>query len=548
MSFSSHPPFKRTRRTGKQERNGINVRACRPRLEGLEVRVVPTVTVSPTQTFAGLNFNDTLGFEPPDTIAAAGPNQIVETVNTTIAYYDKTGKNLFKQDLGTFFAPLGGVLSLSDPVVAYDELKGRFVVGVLDFDTTLLQSRFDFAVSNTSDPSAGWTLKRFDMNDLGPAGYVMADYPRMGWNADGYVISFNMFLNGSTFDHVDVLTIDKTLINGVRTVVPGGANNFTMAPATEHGSLPGSPMWLIQEGTAPNTVALVRMDGVATKTPTFTTTTVPVASYGAVPAAPQLGGGTFATNDSRMLNAALRTVGSVTHLVAAQTVGTGGAAHARWYDFNIPTTVTVSPSLSQYGEINPGAGEYTYFPSIEISTTGDLGMTYLQSSANEYVSMYVTGRKIDDPAGSMQIGALAQAGIDNYVGARGGDYSGITVDPVDGVSFWAANEYAQQFFSYWGTWIAKFNVTKDTAPPPPPPPPSPPPPPPPGGGDGNFSVGTPPNHGATDAHVSQGTGEKFQGVAVALQTDPPPIALIDPTGSVEKPFSGRKILFFGQTG
>jgi hypothetical protein len=29
----------------------------------------------------------------------------------------------------------------------------------------------------------------------------------MGWNADAYVISFNMFLNAATYDHVDTLVI-----------------------------------------------------------------------------------------------------------------------------------------------------------------------------------------------------------------------------------------------------------------------------------------------------------------------------------------------------
>jgi serralysin len=43
---------------------------------------------------------------------------------------------------------------------------------------------------------------------------------------------------------------------------------------------------------------------------------------------------------------------------------------------------------------------------------------------------------------------------------RAGDFSGITVDPVTGTSFWAANEYATAPApNNWGTWIANFTVT-----------------------------------------------------------------------------------------
>ena len=65
----------------------------RPGLETLEARLVPTVSV--LKSFAGMNFNDTAsGGEPPDTIVAAGPNHVVELVNTAMRVYDKNGKLL----------------------------------------------------------------------------------------------------------------------------------------------------------------------------------------------------------------------------------------------------------------------------------------------------------------------------------------------------------------------------------------------------------------------------------------------------------------------
>jgi hypothetical protein len=63
-------------------------------------------------------------------------------------------------------------------------------------------------------------------------------------------------------------------------------------------------------------------------------------------------------------------------MVAAQTVGTGGLAHARWYDLSM---AGASPSLSRYGEIAPASGASTYYPAIEIAADGDLGMTYMRT-------------------------------------------------------------------------------------------------------------------------------------------------------------------------
>ena len=134
----------------------------------------------------------------------------------------------------------------------------------------------------------------------------------------------------------------------------------------------------------------------------------------------------------------------------------GGDATARWYEFDVTGGVA---SLKQQGNIDPGPGVHTYFPSIAINAAGDIGLTYMQSSASEYVSMYVTGQRAGDPAGAMGIPALVKAGDTTYPGGRGGDYSGITVDPVTD-TFWAANEVILRS-AFWSTWIGEFQRRAD---------------------------------------------------------------------------------------
>ncbi len=151
----------------------------------------------------------------------------------------------------------------------------------------------------------------------------------------------------------------------------------------------------------------------------------------------------------RILNAEWRD----DRLVATHAVGIGGDATVRWYEFDVSGA---APALVQSGEIDPGPGVHTYFPSIAIDAEGDLGVTYMQSSDTEFVSMYVAGRLADDPPGTMRDGVLVKAGQTTYGGTRGGDYSGIAVDPVDN-TFWAGNEVILAN-AFWSTWLAQFQV------------------------------------------------------------------------------------------
>src|SRR5947209_2614923 len=76
----------------------------RPRLEHLEDRVVPAVSL--LHRFEGMSFNDTTsGGEPPDTNLAAGPGHVVELVNTAIRVTNKGGAVLSTHELAKFFSP-----------------------------------------------------------------------------------------------------------------------------------------------------------------------------------------------------------------------------------------------------------------------------------------------------------------------------------------------------------------------------------------------------------------------------------------------------------
>jgi hypothetical protein len=395
--------------------------------------------------FNGISYT---GYYPPDTIAANSYDYVVEMVNATIRYYNKGGSQLYSNSLQSFFAPLGGVLSPSDPVVTFDNQTGQCVLGMLDYNTGQHLSRFDFAVSNDQNPLDGWTLQRYDMND-GVGGFEFADYPRLGYSADAWVVSCNMFLNGSSYNHVTTLTIDKASLVGYRTVVSGGSSNFTLFPVTMQDANPGDPAILVERGGSGILKLYQEVEGSA---PTFWTN-VSVGAYSNAPNATQPGGSpSVATLGDRLMSASM-IYGQI--MVAHSVFAGTGVAHARWYQID---TTLGTPYLFQSGDVDQGPGVSTFMPSIVMNYEGDIGITVMECSSSEYVSMYVTGESVNDwGSGTVQSPVDIFPGINHYTLSRAGDYSGITVDPSDGYTFWAANEYKGS--SSWNTGIAQFGVS-----------------------------------------------------------------------------------------
>src|SRR5262249_59744216 len=296
-------------------------------VEFLEDRTQPSVSI--LSSMDGMDFAGTGVGAPPDTIAAAGPSHVVEMVNTDIGIYTKAGALVSQQDLGQLFGSLHTGNAMSDPFVMYDELAQRFVIGVLDLDVsffgTVSGDRLLFAVSDSSDPTADTTgdgkafteMHSVNLTESVPAGTVFADFPRAGWNADGYAISFNMFTTGffASYDHPSVLWIDKASATDANNAsfsfrlddVPGGVSHATLAPATMHGSTAGQPMYFVEEkldssgNPVGNALRVVTGTNLLTS-PSFQFTDVSVASYTAPPSATQQGStAVMATNDSRVL-------------------------------------------------------------------------------------------------------------------------------------------------------------------------------------------------------------------------------------------------------
>jgi PKD repeat protein len=152
-------------------------------------------------------------------------------------------------------------------------------------------------------------------------------------------------------------------------------------------------------------------------------------------------------------------------MVTAHTVDAGGGrAGIRWYELR-----ESSPSdwvLYQEGTYAPTDGEYRFMPSAAMNAAGDIGIGYLLSSTDTYVSTAAVGQTFTASGSGLldtqELICAPGSGIQQDV-SRSGDYSSTSVDPLDD-SFWHTNEVFTQTGSFqWNTFVCEFVVASNSA-------------------------------------------------------------------------------------
>jgi hypothetical protein len=113
----------------------------------------------------------------------------------------------------------------------------------------------------------------------------------------------------------------------------------------------------------------------------------------------------------------------------------------------------------QQGTFAPDSN-YRWMGSVAMDHVGDIAVGYSVSSSSTYPSIAYAGRVPGDPLGTLEAETVAKSGSGSQVGnnlSRWGDYSAMSVDPVDDCTFWYTNEYLNTTGSFnWSTWISSF--------------------------------------------------------------------------------------------
>jgi hypothetical protein len=439
---------------------------------------------------------------PPDVNGRVGPTQYVQWNNKSFAVFNKTtGALEYGPAAGnTLFQSLGGVCAShndGDPVVSYDILAGRWVISqfaVGGGDTSY--SHQCIAVSTTEDATGEYYVYDFETDKTN-----FIDYPHTGVWPDGYYMSAHAYTAvptdlspvglpvapPNTFFQGRVYVFERQkMINGLPArmqsrdlglefgFLPADLDSLSPPPAGEAEFLLGPNFGLT------NITDSFRV--VVTWDPAPTIAAIPGSIQAGIGSAPCVGDANTqracvpqpppaATTDyldnlagHYMYRLAYRNQG--TQLAADESLVVSGpdagsdANHGAvtWFEFRNSGSSTSTPTLFQSGTYDPDSA-YRWMPSVAMDKDRNIALGYSKSSPTIFPGIYVTGRLATDPVGIMGAETLMQAGLGVQLGAgnRWGDYSSMTLDPIDQCTFYYTNEYLKTNGGFnWSTRITSY--------------------------------------------------------------------------------------------
>jgi hypothetical protein len=448
---------------------------------------------------------------PPDTNGEVGATQYVQVVNEGFQVWNKsTGASVYgPYGISTLWGGFGGVCETSgsgDPVVLYDQVANRWLIS--QFAGASVPTDECIAISQTSDATGAWY--RYDFH-LGSNFY---DYPHLSVWPDGYYMSMNVFnSSGTLFLGPQAFVFDRTRMLAGQSATfqtPGnmGSSREAILPADLDGStLPpaNAPATFVEwPSTLTYRTYHYHVDWVTPGSSTFALFGSPAAAgFTALcqttrACVPQLGSTSNldALADRLMFRLAYRNFGDHESVVGNYTVSSGGVAGIRWFELRNVTNGPVS--VYQQSTYQPDS-TWRWMGSIAMDQAGDIALGFSASSSSIYPQLRYAGRLAGDPLNTLAQGeATLFAGTGSQTGTsnRWGDYSDITVDPVDDCTFWFTSEYYSTTTSFnWRTRIAAFTM--------------------PGCGGGTPTTGSIAGH-VTDA----GTSAAIAGATVAISGGP----------------------------
>jgi fibronectin type 3 domain-containing protein len=428
--------------------------------------------------FVGPQGAFTVNAAPPDTNGAVGATQFVQWVNTSFAVFNKsTGTAVYGPAAGnTLWTGFGAPCEITndgDPIAQYDKAAGRWVMAQLSYSLAP-PYYLCVAVSTTSDATGSYNRYAFQYSNLN-------DYPKLGVWPDGYYVSYNMFQPKNFFSYrfvgANVCAFDRTaMLNGTAATqqcVQLSSSFGGLLPSDLDGTTPppaGSRNYFLNFGSNSLNLWQFHVDWAnSTNTTLAGPTNIPVGAFSEA-----CNGGTCipqqgttqqldSLGDRLMYRLAYRNFGDHESLVVNHSVTAGSSVGVRWYELRSPGT---TPTVFQQGTYAPDSN-FRWMGSIAMDQVGNMALGYSVSSSSIYPAIRYTGRVPTDSLGTMEgeTSIIGGAGSQGPNLSRWGDYSSMSIDPIDDCTFWYTNEYLQSSGTFnWSTRIASFKFPSCGAP------------------------------------------------------------------------------------
>jgi len=438
---------------------------------------------------------------PPDTNGRVGAKQYVQWNNTSFAVFNKTtGALLLGPVAGnTLFQSLGGDCAThndGDPTVAYDILSGRWILAQFAVGGSPDFSHECVAVSQTEDATGEYYLYDFvtDSDNF-------VDYPKIGVWPDGYYMSGHVFnASGTVFLQGRIFVFERDqMLKGLPArqlqadlkkysnkpqfgFLPSDLDSLTPPPAGEAAFVIGpnpatknrlaSTRVAVTWGAAPKIRLTENLIQESWDTAPCVNDTDVNDHRDCVPQPlPATPADDLDNLDFRfMYRLAYRNFGGnpvqeslVGNISVTGRNSTPKHGAIRWYEFRNAGSSTTTPTVFQSSTYDPDSA-YRWMGSIAMDKDHNIALGYSKSSLTVLPSIFITGRLSSDPLNTLGAETEVKAGtgvqqVANNInpGNRWGDYSAMTVDPIDQCTFWYTNEYLKTNGAFnWSTRIASF--------------------------------------------------------------------------------------------
>ncbi|MFL6257423.1 MAG: lamin tail domain-containing protein [Pyrinomonadaceae bacterium] len=449
-------------------------------------------------------------------------NGRLRTFNKTTGAAD----GVINADPDVFFASVmtpvsGGSLNVnftSDPMVRYDRATGRWFLTIIDVPSLNaigdLPNRYLIAVSDAASSNAitagtVWTFYFVQQNTVGGGdSNEFFDYPSLGMDNNALYTGGNMFdATTSAFNGCTAFVIRKSSILSGGPVVATAFRGLVPDPNTSDGML--SPRgvdnfdpaategYFIGTSNAAFGRLIMRRISNPGGTPTISADILISVSSTSFPVlvdhlgntsltdsnADGFANGTLDSLDDRLFSALIRggrlwTAHSmaVTAAGVASNSSTARRNGVRWYELNVPPT-TGTPTVVQSGTIFDTAttralARQYWIPTVGLSGQGHAAFGYSTAGTPFRIDAATNGRLRGDTLGTTQAVNIYTASSTAYnppsdpggnAGRRWGDYSFVSLDPLDDQTMWTIQEFCSSANNY-GVRVVKLQAPPPATP------------------------------------------------------------------------------------
>jgi hypothetical protein len=377
------------------------------------------------------------GISPADATIAVGRSSIVETTNTQIAIWSKTGAPVSSESFAAFFP---GAVFCVDPRVIYWRWDDRFAMVCADNYSSPRVLRL--AVSQTGDPTGAWN--RYSIGAVTSSdGY---DQPAVVATSDKLVISAFHFADAG--DVFFVLQLSD-LLRGVaaprmaRLVSNGYALNTPAVQATKT-----SRAYFVNLSSN-NRVQLATITGTPATRVAMTVSDLGANSFAAPPATVPLPGGSMSDPPDGRAMGAVYEVETSDHKAVIQF---GASAGCDGQVCNGIGRIQLDPTPGLLYQITSGdAGYDDTFGNVGLNDRGDWFVSYSRSNASQAPQAVLRSASFEQLIQDAAPGATA-CPTTTPCTERWGDYVNVAQDPITRSHVWAVGEY-QADNGVWATVI-----------------------------------------------------------------------------------------------